>query len=75
MLSPFFKPFVTHPPKINVLNTVVTATPDPDTSPPQRQRELERAQDLVIDKQDLVKDKLFHFTGGEFLFVKLLCLL
>ena len=30
-------------------------------------------QELVIDKQDLVKDKLFHFTGGEFLFVKLLC--
>ena len=26
-LSPFFKIFVTHPPKINDLDTVVTATP------------------------------------------------
>ena len=26
-LSPFFKPFITHPPKINELDTVVTATP------------------------------------------------
>ena len=29
-LSPFFKNFVTHPPKINELDTAVTATFDPD---------------------------------------------
>ena len=62
---------VAHPPKINELNTVVTATSDLDTPPPKKKkkRELERAQELVIDKQDLVKDKLYHFTGGEVLFL------
>ena len=71
LLSPFFKPFVTHPPKLNELNNVVTPPPPS----PLKKRELESAQDLVIDKQDSVKDKLFHFTDGEFLFVKILCLL
>ena len=31
LLSPFFKTFVTHPPKINELDTAVTATPDTTT--------------------------------------------
>ena len=41
-LSPVFKTFVTHPPKINELDTAVTATPvlRPDTP----QKNLERAQ-------------------------------
>ena len=38
---PYFKTFVTHPPKINELDTVVTATPCPPTlTPPNLERAL-----------------------------------